>query len=137
MKLLLKRIYFCDTYTVGKIYIDGIYFSDTLEDANRDNDKDGDLDETKVFGETCIPFGTYELIVNYSPKFKRFLPRLLNVPSFDGILIHNGRTAEHSHGCILVGRNTIKGQLTDSTNYMNLLVQKLKLGKELMTIEIV
>jgi len=128
MELKLERKYYKDTYTIGKLYIDGIYFSDTLEDKNRDINKDGDLNdngELKIYGETCIPFGRYKVSVTYSPKFKRNLPRLFDVPHFDGILIHNGRTAVNSHGCILVGKNTKVGELSDSTNYMNLITNKI------------
>ena len=87
MKLLLKRIALRDTYTIGKIYIDGEYFCDTLEDKVRDLNKNGvfDGDEKKVYGETAIPYGTYKVILSYSPKFKRILPELLDVPCFTGI----------------------------------------------------
>ena len=92
MKLLLKRIALRDTYTIGKIYIDGEYFCDTLEDKVRDLNKNGvfDGDEKKVYGETAIPYGTYKVILSYSPKFKRILPELLDVPCFTGIRIQGG-----------------------------------------------
>lgn len=129
MKLLLKRIALKETYTIGKLYIDGVFFSDTLEDKVRAKNE-------KVFGETAIPYGTYEVIYNYSPRFKRKLPRLLDVPMFDGILIHNGSNAKHTHGCILVGKNTIVGGLTDSRNYMNILCDKISKCKEKITITV-
>ena len=122
MNLTLERIFFSPTYTIGKLYIDGVYFCDTIEDVNRDLNKDGDLNdvgEGKVYSKTAIPFGKYQVIVNMSPKFKRLLPRLLNVPHFDGVLMHNGTTEKSSAGCIILGKNTIKGQVTDSTRYMN------------------
>lgn len=108
-----------DTYTIGKLYVDGVYFADTLEDKVRDYNKDGDLldkGETKVFGETAIPYGEYKIIIGYSPRFKGNYPRIQNVPHFDGILIHSGNTAEDTHGCILVGNNTEKGKVTNSKN---------------------
>ena len=128
MELLLERKYFKDTYTIGNLYIDGKFFCNTLEDKNRDINKNGKFDglETKVYSETCIPFGTYEVIVNYSPKFKRELPRLLNVPYFDGILIHRGNTSQDSAGCILVGENKVKGKVINSTKYELELVKVLK-----------
>lgn len=129
MKLHLKRIALKETYTIGKLSIDGVYFCDTCEDKVRPKGE-------KVFGETAIPYGTYSVIYNYSPKFKRKLPRLLNVPMFDGILIHNGSNAKHSHGCILVGRNTIVGGLTDSTNYMNILCDKISKSETPVSITI-
>lgn len=110
MKLLLKRVALRDTYTIGKLYIDDRYWCDTLEDRVRDLSK-----ENKVPGETAIPSGTYDVVVNISPKFKRMLPRLLRVPHFDGILIHRGNTAKDSAGCILVGENREVGKVLNST----------------------
>ena len=142
MKLRLERKYFNDTYTIGNLYIDGKYFCDTLEDKNRDVNKNGKFDngETKVYGETCIPFGTYKIVVNMSSKFKRELPRLLDVPSFEGILIHRGNTAKDSAGCILVGENKAVGKVLNSTPYEERLVKMMKeaiaRGEEI-TIEIV
>lgn len=134
MKLTLKRIYFAEKYTIGKLYVDGVYFCDTLEDKYRDLSK-----EKKVMHETAIPFGTYEVIVNLSPKFKRELPRLLNVPNFDGILIHSGLYPSHTSGCILVGENKIKGALINSKPYEVKLIEIIKQGmlKGKVTIEII
>ena len=129
MKLKLKRRFFAEEYTIGTLSIDGVRFCDTLEDKNRDHNKDGDLNdpgEGKVYAKTAIPFGTYKVIVNRSPKFKRDLPRLLDVPHFEGILIHRGNTAKDSAGCILVGENKVKGQVINSTQYENELVKRLK-----------
>ena len=142
MKLRLERKYFKETYTIGNLYINGSFFSNTLEDKNRDVNKNGKFDngETKVYGETCIPFGTYKVILTMSPKFKRELPRLLNVPSFEGVLIHRGNTAKDSAGCILVGENKSVGKVLNSTLYEERLVKMMKKaiakGEEI-TIEIV
>lgn len=105
LDMKLVREQFKDTQTVGKLYLNGVYFCDTLEDKNRDLNKNGIFDgsEKKVYAQTCIPFGQYKVIINQSPRFKRLMPRLLNVPHFDGILIHNGVTEKNSAGCILVG----------------------------------
>ena len=118
MKLLLKR--WCGPeYTIGKLYIDGLYFCDTLEDKTTDLDKSGKFDngEKKVWGKSSIPFGTYQIVLNTSPRFKRVLPRLLNVPHFTGILIHRGNTVKDTDGCILVGENKVKGKVLNSTPY--------------------
>lgn len=142
MKLRLERKYFKETYTIGNLYINGSFFSNTLEDKNRDVNKNGKFDngETKVYGETCIPFGTYKVILTMSPKFKRELPRLLNVPSFEGVLIHRGNTAKDSAGCILIGENKAVGKVLNSTPYEERLVKMMKnaisRGEEI-TIEIV
>ena len=142
MKLKLERKYFKDTYTIGNLYVNDSFFSNTLEDKNRDVDKNGKFDngEVKVYSETCIPFGTYEIKIIFSPKFKRELPWLQNVPSFTSILIHRGNTAKDSAGCILVGENKVVGKVLNSTIYEKELVKMIKeaIAKgEKVTIEIV
>ena len=138
MKLKLIRTWYADTYTIGKLYIDGVYFADTLEDKNRDVDKNGIFNngEKKVYGKTCIPFGTYKVILSMSSKFKKILPLLLNVPQFDGIRIHPGNTDEDSSGCILVGINDTKGRISKSTITFNSLMTKLSKADNI-TIEII
>lgn len=142
MKLELKRRFLGESYTIGSLLIDGKKFCDTLEDKVRDLNKNGvfDGDEKKVYAETAIPYGTYDIVVDYSPKFKRELPRLQNVKHFEGILIHRGNTAEDSAGCILVGENKVKGKVINSTPYEKELVRILKEAqdrKEPITIKIV
>ena len=127
MELKIKRIAYCEKYTIGKLSINGKYFCDTLEDIPR---------KVKVMNETCIPIGTYKVIVNMSTRFKRLMPLLLNVPNFEGIRIHNGINQNSTSGCILVGKNTIIGQLTDSKNTFESLFKILKATKENITIEI-
>lgn len=129
MELKLKRIALRDTYTIGRLYVDNHYFCDTCEDVVRDLNKDGDLNdagEGKVYGKTAIPYGRYEITLKIkSPKYSQryaykwcdgYLPRLLNVPHFDGILIHAGNSATDSSGCLLVGKNKVKGGLVGSMN---------------------
>lgn len=129
IKLLVKREFFAETYTIGKLYVNGVYFCDTLEDTVRPNG-------IKIPNKTAIPYGTYKVIVNVSPKFKRMLPRLLNVPMFDGILIHRGNNAEDTSGCILVGENKVKGMVLNSTPYEKKIVELLKDEKDIeITIE--
>lgn len=128
MELLLERKYCKEKYTVGRLYIDGIFFSNTLEDKVRDVNKNGKFDngEYKVYAETAIPYGEYEVKVTYSPKFKRELPLLLNVPCFEGIRIHRGNTHKDSSGCILLGENKQKGKVINSTQYEVALTKILK-----------
>lgn len=137
--LELNRIYFAPTYTIGKLSIEKVYFCDTLEDVNRDLNKDGKLDSAKVYGETCIPFGRYEIEMRMSPHFGRILPHIMNVPGFDGILMHPGTTSEDTLGCVLVGKNTEKGKLTTSRVTSDLLNEKiteaLKAGKVFINIK--
>ena len=135
MKTLeLKRIARKATYTVGRLYVDGKYFCDTLEDVDRGLTQTMPLTEIKrikVMRRTAIPAGTYNMIVNLSPAKQRLLPRLLNVPGFDGILIHRGNTDADSSGCILVGENKQVGKVLNSTKYELALVDLLKNEKEL------
>ena len=100
-----------DTYTIGKMYINGEYFCDTLEDKVRVMNSIND----KIKGETAIPAGTYKITLEMSPRFNRKLPLLHDFPYFSGILIHRGNTAKDTHGCILVGENKVKGQVINST----------------------
>ena len=117
MKLKLQRRFLGETYTIGSLFVDGVYFCDTIEDKVRDVNKNGVFDEKekKVMHETAIPYGTYKVIVNMSPRFGRNLPRLLDVPHFAGILIHRGNTEKDSSGCIIVGENKVKGRVINST----------------------
>jgi len=128
MELKLKRIACKPKYSIGKLYIDGAYFCDTIEDKDRgldDSMTELAIKAKKVYSETAIPTGTYRVTLNVqSPKFKNraayafcngYLPRLLNVKGFDGILIHIGNTQHNSAGCILVGQNKIVGQVINST----------------------
>ena len=131
MELLLRRIAKRNTYTIGKLYIDGEYFCDTIEDKDRGLTQNTPLSKIRVIKvkhQTAIPTGTYDITMNViSPRFsqKSFykkncyggrVPRLLNVPGFDGILIHIGNTAADSSGCILVGKNSQVGKVLNSTD---------------------
>ena len=132
MKLELERIYKAPTYTIGRLSIDGSYFCDTLEDVVRP-------DGVKIYGETAIPKGKYKVVVDMSTRFKKLMPHILNVPMFEGIRIHSGNTDKDTHGCILVGKNTLKGYVSNSAYYSDILCKKLiaaqKSGIEI-TIEI-
>lgn len=131
MELTLKRIALRSEYTIGKLYVDGEYVADTIEDTVRDLDKDGKFanGEVKIPGKTAIPYGRYEITMKVkSPKYSNFskyswakkydgyLPRLLNVPHFDGVLIHVGNSALDSEACILVGENKVVGKVINSVN---------------------
>ena len=134
IKLTLKRIALRSKYTIGKLYINGEYFCDTLEDTVRYIDlRTG---KGKIKGETAIPYGTYKVILNVSPRFKRVLPRLLNVPFFEGVLIHSGNTHKDTEGCILVGENKQVGMVLNSRKYEQMLIERLK-GAANIQIEIV
>ena len=127
MRLTLRRIAKKETYTIGRLYVDGIYVCDTVEDKDRGLKSHHPLEQiskVKVYGETAIPMGTYTIDMDkVSPKFSNRswakpysgkIPRLLSVPGFESILIHPGNTAASSLGCILVGINDKVGRVSDS-----------------------
>ena len=105
MEIKLIRETFTDKSTIGRLLIDGLFYGWTLEDKDRYLEEDP---RRKVKGETAIPVGRYQVIINWSPRFKRELPLLLNVPGFEGIRIHSGNKPEDTEGCILPGKT--KGQ---------------------------
>ena len=140
MKLTLKRIALRKTYTIGKLYIDDNYFCDTLEDTVRDLNKNGIFDngEKKIKGKTAIPYGTYEIKWTYSPRFKKYTPQLMNVPSFEGIRIHSGNSSTDTEGCLLLGENKKVGMVLNSRATINKFYKIIKeaCSKGKVTIEI-
>lgn len=127
MKIVVVRDTFTENSTIGKMLIDGAFFCYTLEDTIR---------ETKIAGETAIPYGTYKVIVNMSNRFKRLMPLLLNVPNFEGVRIHAGNDKNSTHGCILVGATKSKDFIGDSKVTFNKLMSKLN-GVKDITLEII
>lgn len=138
MELKLKRIYKKQDYTIGKLYIDGAYFCDTLEDTDRGMRSDmplPELKEIKVAGCTAIPTGKYCVYLTKSPRFGRVLPLVYDVPAFSGIRIHSGNMHDDTHGCILVGENKVVGRVINSRQTMEKLMELLEV-QESVTIEI-
>ncbi len=129
MELQIVRKYKKDTYTIGGLYVDGKWFSDTLEDKDRglrDTMLPEEIRSKKVYGETAIPTGRYDVRMTYSVRFasrawdRKYngrVPEVVDVKGFAGIRIHPGNSDKDTLGCILVGRNTIKGRITQSTDY--------------------
>ena len=137
MKITVKRVARKSTYTVGKVSIDGKYFCDSLEDTDRGVTQvmpftstvgangywvtQGDGIIEKVYGKTAIPTGLYDACSYYWEKYKCYVVMLLRVPGFTGILMHNGMTADHSEGCVLLGKNNVVGRLDGNRIYMDAL----------------
>lgn len=140
MRLTLKRIANKKDYCIGKLYINGKYFCDTLEDVDRgldDSMTEDDIKDIKIKGETAIPVGIYTVLLTYSPKYKKVMPLVNNVKGYEGIRIHSGNTSKDTEGCLLVGKNTVVGRLTDSRNTYNALFKRLQQkGSNKITIEI-
>lgn len=144
MKILLKRIARKPTYTIGRLYLDGQYFCDTLEDVDRGLDWNMSLDEIKekkVYSKTAIPTGMYKVNMNIvSPRFKDRswakpwggkIPRLEKVPGYEGVLIHPGNDDSDTSGCILVGDNKEVGKVLNSVATFNKLMQVLTKAKDI------
>ena len=153
MKVLVKRIFSNNRYTIAHVYVDGTYVCDSIEDTDRgwnNGMSDAWIRNNKVYAKSSIPVGTYDLTLNVvSPKFvqkayyKKFcggrLPRILNVPGFDGILMHRGATERDSAGCIILGYNKIKGQVVNSQEAFEKfykILEEANKKKEKITIEI-
>ena len=129
MKLLIDRKWKKDTYTIGILYVNGMRFSEVIEDKDRglnDSMSDFEIKSKKVYGKTAIPTGIYKLTMTYSSKFaartwaSKYNGKVLEIPNvkgFSGVRIHPGNTAEDSLGCILPGRNLEKGKVLQSTKY--------------------
>ena len=130
----LNTIFKGDKYTISKLYIDGKYYCDTIEDTVRDLPLECPYTSRgqscrcneKIYSETAIPAGTYKVIVTMSNKFGRELPLLVDVPHFLGIRIHRGNTSKDSSGCIIVGENKVKGTVINSTKYEIDITKKIK-----------
>ena len=153
MELLVDRKWKKQSYTISNLYINGEWFCNCLEDADRglDNSMSEDMIRTlKKPSITAIPRGTYEITLDVvSPKYSKVqfykdicngkVPRLKNVKGFDGILIHAGNTDKDSSGCLLVGQNKVKGQVVNSKETFKQLYKLLQDGNsrgEKITIKI-
>lgn len=115
-KVEIKRTFKGAEYTIGKLYIDGAYFCDTLEDTVRTGEK--------IAGKTAIPAGTYKVKMTWSPRFKRYLPEILNVPNFSGVRIHAGNSALDTEGCVLLGLNKVKARVVCSKNAVEFFIDR-------------
>lgn len=143
MRITLKRIFVGENYTIGNIYINDHYFCNSIEDTVRNISsycpntiKGINCNcKNKIYGHTAIPYGKYKITMKYSPKFKKVLPYLHDVPHFLGILIHSGNDEKDSAGCIIVGNNTIKGKVLESRKTLEKLIEIIKNEKDI-TIEI-
>lgn len=143
MKLLLNRFYKGPKYTIGHLYYENngqmVYLCDTLEDVDRGLKKTWPLSQikaAKIKDETAIPRGTYAITLkqisykfanrSWAKPMKGYLPRLLGVPGFEGVLIHPGNYASSTSGCILPGLNKRKGMVCDSVAMFNKVYALLK-----------
>lgn len=134
MEITVERKYKKPAYTIDKWYINGTFFSDGLEDPDRGLTSTMTLEEInkkKVYGQTAIPTGTYEVKMTYSnrlhgrayaKKYGGKLPELMNVKGYEGVRIHPFNKAQETLGCLSVGKNNIKGAVTNATAYFYKLI---------------
>lgn len=124
MKIKVVRSVFTDTTTLGKMYVNNDFFAYTLED--KDRNQNGDI-RKKVKGQTAIDDGSYEVVLNFSNNFKKYLPLLLKVPCFEGVRIHGGNTCNDSLGCILIGEHSnMQDKIWNCASKVNGLVALIK-----------
>lgn len=141
MELTVERYIYDDVSTIGKFSINGVFNCYTLEDKDRKLTADtplADIEKIKVFGETAIPRGRYEVIISYSNHFGKDLPELLNVPGWAGVRIHPGNKAADTEGCLLLGTTESQDFIGHSVEAWSAFMEKLKavIGKEKVFITI-
>ncbi|MBF1506472.1 MAG: hypothetical protein HXN91_00015 [Prevotella pallens] len=129
LNLKLERKWKKEKYTIGNLYVNGVFFSNVLEDKTRGLRQNMTLEEIKkikIHGQTAIPSGRYEIRVTLSARFRRQLPVLLNVPGYVGVRIHPGNTDANTEGCLLPGKNDRVGQVSNSRATMAILQQRIE-----------
>lgn len=117
MYVLIERKWPKSEYTIGRVYINDTFFCNSMEDCDRGLQQwmsVAEIEAAKVYGKTAIPKGKYIVTMDYSPKYKRAMPHVMNVKGFSGIRIHSGNTAKDSLGCILLGKNDKPGWISES-----------------------
>ncbi len=115
MKLTVLRHPSFGGATVGKLYIDGAFTCNTLEDEVREIPGQP-VHEWKIKGNTAIPSSTYRVALQNSPRFGRDTLTLLDVPGFEFIRIHAGNTAQDTEGCLLLGMRATDVSLVGGTS---------------------
>lgn len=123
VNITLIREKFYKDRTIGRLWF-GTFYVWTLEDVVREVEGEP-VEEWKRYGETAIPCGTYKLILDWSNRFQKEMPHILDVPGFSGVRIHSGNGPEHTEGCILVGTSVSQGRLVDSRSAYNLVMDML------------
>lgn len=127
MKITLNRFEYTEQSTISRLLINGTQFCYVLEDVDRVLE---DNPEAKIYGKTAIPRGTYKIILDYSNRFQRVLPRLLDVPGYDGVRIHPGNVANDTDGCLLPGSTWRKDWVSNSRTTFDQLFDQLEQADE-------
>lgn len=129
MEILIERRWKKPAYTIGVMSVDGARLCETLEDTDRGLKSSmplGEIQKRKIKGQTAIPAGRYQVLMTYSPKFKKNMPLINAVPGYSGVRIHPGNDASATEGCVLVGENKAVGKVLNSRHWFNILLEKIK-----------
>lgn len=143
MELGIVRKIFTAESTIGDFMINDVRYYYSLEDVDRQRQNDGSIipwtRDLKIPRETAVPYGRYEVITNYSARFKKVMPLLLNVQDYEGVRVHSGNTDENTEGCPLIGYTRSHNFVGESRrafeDFMPRLFAALKKGKVFITIK--
>lgn len=124
MQLIVDRGLSGSACTIGKLYVDGVFFAYSLEDVDRKLESGG----KKIKSQTAIPRGIYEVVIDFSNRFQKQMMHVLNVPQFEGIRIHAGNTAANTEGCILLGKVRSDNAVFNSRDAVNALFEKVRIA---------
>jgi len=116
MKIVLTRKWLTNKSTIGEMYVNGDFECYTLEDP---------VTKEKVAGKSAIPAGTYKVIIDWSVRFRKMMPHILNVPQFAGVRIHAGNTPNDTEGCLLLGKVRGNDCISESRRAVELFTIKL------------
>ena len=142
LRLMIDRAWKKPGYTISRFFVDGERWCEALEDTDRGLTSSMSTEEIKakkIYGRTAIPSGKYRVTLTWSPKFKKNLPLVNDVKCYSGIRFHAGNTANDSSGCILLGKNSAVGIVTNSTYWTEQLITAVKSAVdrgEIVTLEI-
>lgn len=106
MELSVKRIWPVPGTTTGVLEADGKQIAFTLEDEVREI-AGLDVAEWKIPSQTAIPRGRYKVVMDWSNRFGRMMPHILDVPGFTGVRFHGGNRAKDVEGCTVVGERRL------------------------------
>lgn len=129
MELTVKPITKTDKFTISELWAGNRHYCYVCEDTDRGLSSDMSLQNIKaikVYGQTAIPAGRYEVILSHSNRFKRELPEILDVPGFTGIRIHAGNTAADSAGCLLLGTHIIPNGVGNSRSAVSRFINDMR-----------
>lgn len=122
MQIVIERGLSGTACTIGKLYLDSVFFAYSLEDVDRKLEAGG----KKIKGETAIPRGNYKVTIDFSNRFQKQMMHVLDVPGFEGIRIHAGNTAADTEGCILLGKVRSDNAVFNSRDAVNALFEKVR-----------